>query len=90
MCLLVYVDDLILTGNDESAICTFISCLNTEFAIKDLGDLNYFLGLEVVHTDIGLFLTQSKYATDILKRVSIYDSKPISTPLTPHETFTTT
>lgn len=51
MYLLVYAGDLILMGNDESTIGTFISRLNTEFAIKDLGDLNYFLGLEVVHTD---------------------------------------
>ncbi|GKC18112.1 retrovirus-related pol polyprotein from transposon TNT 1-94, partial [Tanacetum coccineum] len=88
MYLLVYVDDLILTGNDETTITTFISCLNQEFAIKDLGDLNYFLGLEVVYTDHGLFLTQSKYASDILKRADLYDSKPVSTPLAPHVSFT--
>ena len=89
MYLLVYVDDLILTGNDETTITTFISRLNHEFAIKDLGDLNYFLGLEVVYTDHGLFLTQSKYASDILKRANLYDSKPVSTPLAPHVSFTT-
>ncbi|XP_076912187.1 uncharacterized protein LOC143570413 [Bidens hawaiensis] len=87
MYLLVYVDDLILTGNNESTISAFISRLNAEFAIKELGDLNYFLGLEVAYTD--LFLTQSKYATDILKCAGLYDSKPIGTPLAPHETFTT-
>ena len=64
MYLLVYVDDLILIGNDVAAINAFISRLNHEFAIKDLGNLNYFLGLEVVHMEQGLFLTQSKYATD--------------------------
>lgn len=53
MYLLVYVDDLILTGNDELAITSFISRLNREFAIKDLGDLNYFLGLEVAYTENG-------------------------------------
>ncbi|GKF81129.1 uncharacterized mitochondrial protein-like protein, partial [Tanacetum coccineum] len=67
MYLLVYVDDLILIGNDESVIATFTSRLNHEFAIKDLGALNYFLGLEVAYTNNGLFLTQSKYARDILK-----------------------
>ncbi|XP_076913547.1 uncharacterized protein LOC143572213 [Bidens hawaiensis] len=88
--LLVYVDDLILTGNDERIIGSFISRLNNEFAIKDLGDLNYFLGLEVAYTDEGIFLTQSKYASDILKRANLYDSKPVSTPLAPHESFVTT
>nr|GEX56340.1 putative zinc finger, CCHC-type [Tanacetum cinerariifolium] len=63
------------TWNDETTITTFISRLNQEFSINDLGDLNYFLGLEVVYTDQGLFLTQSKYASDIFKRANLYDSK---------------
>ncbi|GJZ63265.1 uncharacterized mitochondrial protein-like protein [Tanacetum coccineum] len=75
-------------GNDESVIATFTSRLNHEFAIKDLGALNYFLGLEVAYTDNGLFLTQSKYARDILKRADLYDSKPVSTPLATHVSFT--
>ncbi|GKA56684.1 uncharacterized mitochondrial protein-like protein [Tanacetum coccineum] len=77
-----------LLGNDESVIATFTSRLNHEFAIKDLGALNYFLGLEVAYTDNGLFLTQSKYARDILKRADLYDSKPVSTPLATHVSFT--
>ncbi|KAI3680197.1 hypothetical protein L2E82_50582 [Cichorium intybus] len=89
MYLLVYVDDLILTGNQETTITAFIARLNREFAIKDLGDLSYFLGLEVSYTDDGLFLTQSKYANDILTRAGLLDSKPVSTPLATHETFTT-
>ncbi|GJV27675.1 retrovirus-related pol polyprotein from transposon TNT 1-94 [Tanacetum coccineum] len=88
MYLLVYVDDLILTGNDESVIATFTSHLNHEFSIKDLGALNYFLGLEVSYTDNGLFLTQSKYARDILKQADLYDSKPVSTPLATYVSFT--
>ncbi|KAI3515646.1 hypothetical protein L1887_14547 [Cichorium endivia] len=88
MYLLAYVDDLILTGNNESAIANFISHLNHEFAIKDLKELNYFLGLEISYTDNGLFLTQTKYARDILIRAELLDSKPVSTPLAPHESFT--
>uniref|UniRef100_A0A251RWD9 Putative zinc finger, CCHC-type n=1 Tax=Helianthus annuus TaxID=4232 RepID=A0A251RWD9_HELAN len=53
MYLLVYVDDLILTGNQNSIMTSFISRLNKEFAIKDLGKLNYFLGLEVTYTQHG-------------------------------------
>ncbi|GJX54582.1 retrovirus-related pol polyprotein from transposon RE1, partial [Tanacetum coccineum] len=50
-----------------------------EFAIKDLGDLSYFLGLEVSYTNDGLFLSQAKYATDVLSRATLLDSKPMST-----------
>lgn len=63
--LLVYVDDLILTGNDDTVLKSFVTKLHAEFAIKDLGRLNLFLGLEAIYTDNGLFLSQSKYAHDI-------------------------
>lgn len=58
MYLLVYVDDLILTSNQEHVMAKFIARLHNEFAIKDLGKLNYFLGLEVTCTSNGLFLNQ--------------------------------
>ncbi|XP_021997220.1 uncharacterized mitochondrial protein AtMg00810-like [Helianthus annuus] len=87
MYLLVYVDDLILTGNNDTAITTFISHLHHEFAIKYHGDLNYFLGLEVLYTHTGLFLTQAKYAADILLHAQLLEAKPVSTPLAPHESF---
>ncbi|KAL7587301.1 hypothetical protein Lser_V15G40654 [Lactuca serriola] len=88
MYLLVYVDDLILTGNNESILTAFTTRLHQEFAIKDLGDLSYFLGLEVSYTDDGLFLSQSKYATYILTHSDLLDSKPMSTPLATHEVLT--
>ncbi|KAI3694073.1 hypothetical protein L1987_77032 [Smallanthus sonchifolius] len=86
--LLVYVDDIIITGNNENFINNFTSCLNKEFKIKDLGSLNFFLGLEVHHTKSGLFLNQSKYAHDILTRAGLLDSKPVATPLTSKDIFT--
>lgn len=78
-----------MTGNNATAISDFVVRLHNEFAIKDLGRLNYFLGLEVAHLDDGLFLTQTKYASDILKRSALFDSKPVHTPLAAHESFTT-
>ncbi|KAI3500548.1 hypothetical protein L1887_36372 [Cichorium endivia] len=87
--LLVYVDDIILTGNNSALIRTFITRLNTEFAIKDLGKLSYFLGLEATYTDDGLFLTQAKYAHDILTRAGLLESKPTSTPLSPSDQLLT-
>ncbi|KAD0533627.1 hypothetical protein E3N88_31441 [Mikania micrantha] len=64
--------------------------LHSEFAIKDLGSLNYFLGLEVTHTTVGLFLSQAKYAHDILSRAGLLDCKPIHTPLATNETLSST
>ncbi|KAJ0860505.1 putative RNA-directed DNA polymerase [Helianthus annuus] len=88
MYLLVYMDDLILTGNKSTSITNFTRHLHTEFAIKDLGSLNYFLGLEVIHDTDGLFLTQTKYANDILDRAGLTNAKPIATPLSTSDTFT--
>lgn len=86
--LLVYVDDIIITGNDNSLISRLISRVHKEFAIKDLGRLNYFLGLEVTHTDNGLFLGQAKYAQEILSRANLLESKPVATPLAAGESLT--
>jgi hypothetical protein len=58
--LLLYVDDIIITGNNMSLIDTFIRKLRHEFSMKDLGTLNYFLGLEVTHSATGIFLIQLK------------------------------
>ena len=78
---LIYVDDIILTGNNPALINQFISQLNSEFAVKDLGLLNYFLGLEVSYIPNGFLLSQVKYATDILVCAQLLDSKPITTPM---------
>ncbi|XP_022003364.1 uncharacterized mitochondrial protein AtMg00810-like [Helianthus annuus] len=74
-------------GNQPSTITSFVSCLNKEFAIKDLRKLNYFLGLEVTYTPHGLFLNQSKYTIDILNRAKMLDAKPAQTPLSTNANF---
>ncbi|CAM8931172.1 unnamed protein product [Rhodiola kirilowii] len=79
--LLIYVDDIIVTGNNSSLIDGFTQKLHSEFAIKDLGPLSYFLGLEASTTHDGLFLSQMKYARDILTRAQLLDSKPFHTPM---------
>ena len=78
--LLLYVDDMIITGSTPSLVHTFITRLSNEFSMKDLGDLHYFLGVEVQANEKGLFLSQTKYALDLLQRASMIDAKPISTP----------
>ena len=64
--LLVYVDDIIITGDDESAIGELALYLGSEFAIKHLGPLRYFLGIEVAYSSNGLFICQRKYTIDLL------------------------
>jgi hypothetical protein len=75
--LLVYVDDVLLTGNSEAAINDVKQFLHAQFSIKDLGALNYFLGLEVSATPSGLFLGHAKYARDILRRAGMTDASPV-------------
>ena len=75
------MDDLILTGSDTSVISSFVAQLHAEFRIKDLGRLSYFLGLEASHLPSGLFLSQAKYAHDIVSRAGLLDAKPMPTPL---------
>ena len=81
--LLVYVDDIIVTGNDEAAVNQFISCLATRFSLKDLGPLTYFLGVEVRPHSQGLILSQQRYIMDILHRTNMSAAKASSTPLPP-------
>ncbi|XP_019054011.1 PREDICTED: uncharacterized protein LOC109114964 [Nelumbo nucifera] len=66
--ILVYVDDIILTGSTHSAITDLISAMESHFAVKDLGSLSFFLGIEVIQTPNGLFLNQRCYAQDLLER----------------------
>ncbi|KAL6349136.1 hypothetical protein AAG906_033792 [Vitis piasezkii] len=77
--LLLYVDDMVLRTN-PTLIKTLITQLSKEFAMKDLGSLHYFLSVEVQHNSQGLFLSQTKYALDLLQRLDMIEAKPISTP----------
>ncbi|XP_019429680.1 PREDICTED: uncharacterized protein LOC109337211 [Lupinus angustifolius] len=77
--LLIYVDDLILAGNDPSEIQSVKIHLDTEFKIKDLGQLKYFFGLEVARTKHGISLCQKKYALDLIKDTDFLTSKHVCT-----------
>jgi hypothetical protein len=82
MCyMLVYVDDLVLTGNDSSFVQSLIQQLGDQFSLKDMGSLNYFLGVEVVSTCAGLFLSQHQYIRDFLSKTNMVGAKDVSTPL---------
>ena len=78
----MYVDDIIVTGSSDSEVTTLISQLNHTFALKDMGALHYFLGIEVKSTTAsGLLLTQTKYIQDLLKKAQMDESKPYATPM---------
>jgi len=79
--ILVYVDDLVLTGNDHEEIAHITSLLDTQFKIKNLGDLTYFLGLEVARNSQGLHICQRKYMLDLLHDTGMINSAPMPTPM---------
>jgi histone deacetylase 1/2 len=82
---LVYVDDIIVASSNPSATTGLLHSLRQDFALKDLGDLHYFLGIEVNKVASGLLLTQDKYASDLLKKVNMSSCKSVSTPLSTSE-----
>ena len=79
--LLLYVDDIIITGDDLSGIQELKDFLSQQFEMKDLGHLSYFLGLEITHSTDGLYITQAKYASDLLSQAGLTDSKTVDTPV---------
>ena len=81
---LVYVDDLIITGDLSEEIQRSRENFSVRFQMKELEELKHFLGLEVERTKEGLFLGQQKYAKDLLQRYRMLDCKPISTPMDPN------
>ncbi|GAU36120.1 hypothetical protein TSUD_374830 [Trifolium subterraneum] len=81
--LLIYVDDIILSGTSLDEIDRIKTILDTNFKIKDLGVVKYFLGLEVAHSKEGISISQRKYCLDLLKDSGLLGSKPASTPLDP-------
>ncbi|XP_071680405.1 uncharacterized protein [Lolium perenne] len=83
--MLIYVDDIIVTSSSDRAITCLLRDLNENFAIKDLGDLHYFLGIEVNRTPNGLILTQEKYARDLVAKVGMNGCKATPTPLSSTE-----
>ena len=77
----IYVDDLIVVGDSEAEIEHVKGLLKQEFEMKDLGELRYFLGIEVIRTTEGIWLLQRQYALDMLSKYGMADCKPISMPL---------
>ncbi|KAJ0528553.1 putative RNA-directed DNA polymerase [Helianthus annuus] len=79
--LLVYVDDIVVTGNSVDEVSKIKGILNSNFQIKDLGKLKYFLGIEVLYNESGVCLNQRKYCLELLSAFGYLACKPINTPI---------
>ncbi|GJY01867.1 putative RNA-directed DNA polymerase [Tanacetum coccineum] len=78
---LVYVDDIIVTGNNKGTIDNIICQLGSAFALKDLGPLNYFLGIEIVPHVSGILPSQKKYILELLQSVGLSNCNLVSSPM---------
>ncbi|WVZ57430.1 hypothetical protein U9M48_007816 [Paspalum notatum var. saurae] len=83
--MLIYVDDIIVTSSSKEAVSALLMDLKGEFALKDLGNPNFFLGIEVKRNKDSILLSQGKYASEILARVGMVNCKPCATPLSSTE-----
>ncbi|CAM8968928.1 unnamed protein product [Rhodiola kirilowii] len=77
--LLLYVDDMLITGDDPHYIAFVKEKLGTQFLMNDLGHLHYFLGIEVSSTSEGFFISQEKYIRDLLDRACLTDQRTADT-----------
>ena len=79
--LVVYVDDIVITGNDMTGISSLKSFLHGQFHTKDLGMLKYFLGVEVIESQRAIFLSERKYVLELLSETRKLATKPCHSPM---------
>ena len=90
MCaILVYVDDLLITGDDTACIEELKQALDTEFTTKDLGEMRFFLGLGVSRTTQGTLLNQRKYIKELVRDAGLETCKEWSSPFPQHVKLST-
>ena len=77
----IYVDDIIFGSTNVSLCEEFSKCMHSEFEMSMMGELNYFLGLQIKQTKEGIFINQAKYVKDLLKKFDFEGMKPLSTPM---------
>ena len=82
--LLLYVDDMVISGDDVDSMLSLKQHLRQQFQMKDLGHLRYFLGLEVAYAQRGYLVSQQKYTSDILSRACLTNTQTAATPIEQH------
>jgi Reverse transcriptase (RNA-dependent DNA polymerase) len=80
----MYVDDILVTGNDLTEMKRLKTSLAKEFEMKDLGVLRYFLGIDIARSKRGVVLSQQRYVLDLLSDMGILGCKPVNTPIDPN------
>jgi hypothetical protein len=85
---LIYVDDILITSSLPQGTDSLLQSLQDDFAIKDLGPLNYFLGMEAISTTDGIILSQQRYILDLLRKSNMSEAKPVKTPMSTAHTLT--
>lgn len=81
MIILVYVDDIVITDTDNDLILKLQEMLHKTFHMKDLGQLTYFLGLEIHYRYNGIFLNQQKYIQDLISLAGLNGNTSVDTPM---------
>ncbi|RVW74256.1 Retrovirus-related Pol polyprotein from transposon RE1 [Vitis vinifera] len=77
----IYVDDIIFGATNDSLCEDFSKCMHSEFEMSMMGELNYFLGLQIKQLKEGTFINQAKYIKDLLKRFNMEEAKVMKTPM---------
>ena len=85
---LIYVDDLLISGNSLSAVNDLKNVLSSHFRMKDLGEVNYFLGLEIDRSQAGIFMSQKKYVMDMIKEFGMSNATSLKLPMDTHMSLT--
>ncbi|XP_025702675.1 uncharacterized mitochondrial protein AtMg00810-like [Arachis hypogaea] len=89
--ILVYVDDILVTGTSEAKIASLVSQLNNTFSLKNLGEMHYCLGIEVRRSPSNtIILYQTKYIKDLLQKAYMSAAKPMPTPMISNLKLSTT
>jgi hypothetical protein len=78
---LIYVDDILITSSTPHGTTSLLQSLQVDFAIKDLGPLHFFLGMEAISTPDRLILSQQRYILDLLRKSNMSDAKPVKSPI---------
>ncbi|XP_021305523.1 uncharacterized protein LOC110431139 [Sorghum bicolor] len=77
----IYVDDIIFGGSSHALVGKFAETMSREFEMSMMGELTFFLGLQIKQTREGTFVHQGKYTKDVLKKIDMGEAKPLSTPM---------